>query len=133
MLYQVIITPDLIVSSSHCVVPISYVTVLLSHLVVSFIFLTFDDFILTLCSCNVTFDSTFVTFGGFFFFNFFYICWFHPQLYSSNITFDIFLSHLVVPLFFFLTFNGSILILCSSNITRDNYFVTFGGFFFFFI
>ena len=60
-------------------------------------------------------------------------------LCSSNITYDNFLSHLMVPLFF-LTFNGylltlcsSILTLCNTNITCDSTFVTFGGSFIFFL
>ena len=34
--------------------------------------------------------------------------------------------------FFFLTFDGFILTLCSSNITCDSFFLIFGGFFTFF-
>ena len=36
-------------------------------------------------------------------------------------------SHIWWFLYFFLTFDGSILILCSSNITCDSSFLTFGG------
>ena len=53
----------LTISFSHCAVPISHVTVLSSHLVVSYFFFhTFDNFILILCSSNITCVSFFVTF-----------------------------------------------------------------------
>ena len=50
----------------------------------------------------------------------------------QNIIFDgiILLSYLMV-LYFFLTFNGTILTLCSTNITCDYTFVTFSGSLFF--
>ena len=44
-----------------------------------------------------------------------------------------FLSHSVIPLFFFLTFDGIILPLCSANITYDYNVVTFSDFFYFFL
>ena len=157
LLYQVTKISNLMVSSSHCVVLTSHITVLLSHLVVLLFFLTFDGNILTLCSTNITCDYTFVTFGSsliFFFifdgiiltlcsinitcdcifvtFNGFLFCFFshfmvpssHYVIPKSHVT--IFLSHSVVPLFF-LTFDGTILTLCSTNITCDCIFVTFGN------
>ena len=46
------------------VVPTSHVTIFLSHSIVSFFFfLTFDGSIITLNSTNITYDSTFATFG----------------------------------------------------------------------
>ena len=56
------------VLSSHYVVPTSYLIILSSHLVVLLIFLTFEAFILTLCSTNIICNSSFVTFGGSLFF-----------------------------------------------------------------
>ena len=53
----------LMVPSSNCAVPKSYVTVLLSRLVVHFFFLANDGSIVILCSTNITFDRTFLTFG----------------------------------------------------------------------
>ena len=73
--------------------------------------ITFDDFILTLCNSNITFDNSFVTFG-FFFLTF---DGFILTLRSSSIICDSSFSHLVVPLFF--------LILSSSNITFNSTFV----------
>ena len=100
--------------------------------------ITFDSFILILCSSNITCNNSFVIFDEslifFLTFNSFILI-----LCSSNITYDNFLSHLMVPLFF-LTFNGylltlcsSILTLCNTNITCDSTFVTFGGSFIFFL
>ena len=64
------------VLSSHYAVAMSYMIVLLSQLaVLLFFFLTFDGFILILCSSNVTCDNSFAIFGG-------------------SLTFS---SHLVVP------------------------------------
>ena len=58
LLYQVTFFSRLIVSSSHCVIPTSHVTVLFSHYAVPLLFfLTFDGFILTLCSSNITCDA----------------------------------------------------------------------------
>ena len=45
---------------------------------------------------------------------------------------SVLLSHYVVPLFFFLTFDNLILILCNSNITCDSSFLTLGDFLTFF-
>ena len=135
--------------------------VLLSHSVVPlFFFLTFDGINLILCSTNITCDYTFVTFGGsLIFFSHLMVQSSHYAIPTSHVT--VLLSHLVVPLFFshiwwnhphivqyqhhiwlyfgtfggsfifFPTFDGTILILCSTNITCDSTFVTFGGSFFF--
>ena len=125
-----------------------------------FFFLTFDDFILTLCNSNITFDSTYIIIDGFLFFS--HIWRFILTLYSTNITCDctfitfngsfiffshltvlssyyavpilhetVLLSHLVIPLFFFLTFEDSIVALGYTNITSDYTFVTFSGSLFF--
>ena len=121
------------------------------------LFLTFDDSILTLCSSNITCDSFFFfTFSGsltffshltvlfshcviltsyvivllshsvvpFFFSSHLIVLFSHYAVSTSHVT--ILLLHLVV-LFFFLIFDGSIPTLCSSNITCDCSFVTFGG------
>ena len=58
----------LMASSSHCAVPISYVTVLLSHSVVPLFFLTFYGTILTLRSTNIICDCTFFILASFLFF-----------------------------------------------------------------
>ena len=100
--------------------------VILSYLVVPIFFLTFDDSILTLCSSNITFDNIFVTFGINLIFS--HIWRFHPHnIQFQYYIWQYFLSHLVVPFFFFLIFDGSILILCSKNITCDYTFVTFNS------
>ena len=126
---------------------------ILSHLVVPlFYYLTFDGSILTLCSSNITFDSTFVIFGGSLFFSshltvlsshcaiptsylivllsfyFFSHIWqFHCQIrqYQHHIWqyFVTFDSSFI----FVLTFDGSIDTLGSANIISDSTFVTFSG------
>ena len=88
--------------------------------------ITFDGFIFTLCSFNITCDNSFVTFGGsFIFFSHLMISFSHCAILTSHVT--IFLSHSGVHYFFFLTFDSFILILCSSNIICDSSFVTFDG------
>ena len=92
---------------SHCTVPTSLVTVLLSYLVVPLFFLTYDNTILRLCNTNVTCDYTFVTFGDSLLFFFLTFDGTILTLYNTNITCDctfvtfgssfIFFSHLVVP------------------------------------
>ena len=47
---------------SHYAVPTSHVTILLSHLMVLYFFLTFNGTIFTLCSTNIKYNCTFVTF-----------------------------------------------------------------------
>ena len=64
--------------------------------------ITFDSFNLILCSSNITFDCSFVTFSG---------------------------SFIII---YFFIFVGSIITLCSSNITFDSIFVTFDGYLIFF-
>ena len=117
----------------------------------------FDDFILTLCNFNITYDNSFVTFNGSLIFFLSFDC-FILTLCNSNVTFDnsfitfdgslffsshlivssshyvvptsyvtVLLSHLMVSLFF-LTFDSFILTLCNSNIICDSSFVKFGGF-----
>ena len=44
-----------------------------------------------------------------------------------------FFSHIWWFSYFFLIYDGSILTLCSSNITCDHFFLTFGGFLIFFL
>ena len=95
-----------------------------------FFFLTFNGFIFILCDFNITCDSSFVTLSGSLtFFSHLPIPSSHYVVPTSHVT--ILLSHLVVLFFFFLTFDGSILILYNSNIRFDSTFVTFGGTFFF--
>ena len=98
-------------------------------------FLTFDGSIPTLCNFNITYNGSFVTLGGSLtFFSHLTVPSSHCTVPTSHVT--VLFSHLVVPLlfshiwwfpYFFLTFDGSILTLCSSNITCDNSFLTFGG------
>ena len=109
------------------------VTVLLLHLLVPLFFLTFNGSILTLCSSNITCNNFFVTFGSsfFFFFSHLTISSSHCVVPTSLMT--VLLSHLMVYLFFFLTFDSPILTSCSSKIICDNSFVTFAGSFFFFL
>ena len=133
---------------SYCGVLTSHVTVLLLHSVVPlFFFLTFDGIIFTLYITNITCDCTFFTFGGSLIFS--HIWRYHSHivqyqhhtwLYFCHIQlFFFFFSHLMVPsshcaistshvtvfchilwyLYFFLTFDGTILILRSTNITCD--------------
>ena len=153
MLYRVIKTSHMTVLSSYYAVVTLHVTVILSHSVVPLFFLIFDGYILILCSSNFTFNSTFVTFGGFLFFFTFNIfiltlCSFKITCGSSFITFGgslIFFSHLTVPLllwivlvsfltvhlshsmvpFLFITFDNSIVTLGNTNITSYCTFVTF--------
>ena len=110
----------LMVPSSHCAVLTSHVTVFLSHTVVPFFFLTFNGIILILCSTNITCDYTFFTFS-IFFFSHLMIPSSHCIVPTSHVT--VLLSHSVVP-YFFLTFDDTVLILCSTNITCDCTFVT---------
>ena len=146
---------------SHSMVPFSHVQYQ-HHIKLYFChiwwfpyFFTFDGTILTLCSTNITCDCTFITFGSFLIIFlhlmvsfsyctipvshvilllshsilllFFFL---HLMVPTSHMT--ILLSYLVVLFFFFLTFDDTILTLCSTNITCDCTFVTFGGSFFFF-
>ena len=98
-------------------------------------FLTFDSSIVTLDSTNVTFDHTFATFGCF------HIFFSHLIILSLNgvvpiLDVIVLLSRSVVPLFiylfFFLTFDGLIVTLGSTNIIHDRTFVTINGSFFLF-
>ena len=100
LLYQVTKTSHLMVSSSHCAIPTSHVTV-------------------------------FCYFSWFpYFFSYLIISSSHYAIPTSLVTV---LCHIWWFLyFFFLTFDSSILTLCSTNITCDCTFVTFSGSFFFF-
>ena len=105
-----------------------------------YFFLTLDDFILTLCSSNITCNSFFLTLGGSLtFFSQLMVSSSHCAVLTSHVI--VLFSHLVVLLsfshiwwfsYFFLTFDGFILILCGSNITCDSFFLTFGRSFTFF-
>ena len=82
--------------------------------------LTFDSFILKLYNFNIICDSSFVIFGSsLIFFSHLTVSSLYYVVPISHLT--VFLSHLMVP-FFFPTFDGSILTLCSSNITCDSFF-----------
>ena len=62
-------------------------------------FITFDSFILILCSSNITYDSFFVTFGGpLFFFSHLIVSSLHYAIPTLHVT--VLLSHSVVLLFF---------------------------------
>ena len=90
-----------------------------------FFFITFDGFIPTLCSFNITSDSSFLTFGGSHtFFLHLTVPSSHCAVLTSHVTISF--SHLVVSYFFFLTFDGFILTLCGSNIIYNSSFVTLG-------
>ena len=107
-------------------------TVLLSNWVIPFFFLTFYGTSLTKHGTNIMCDCIFVTFSGslIFFFSYFMIPASHYAIPTLYVT--VLLSHLVVSLFFFLTFYGTSLTKHSTNITCDCIFVTFSGFLFFF-
>ena len=57
---------------------------------------------------------------------------FHPPIVRSQHHKWQFFCHIEWFLYFFLTLDSSILILCSSNITCDSFFLTFGSSFTFF-
>ena len=59
----------LIVQFLHYTVLTLHLTIILSYSVVLFFFLTFDYTILILCSTNITYNCTFVTFSDSFFFS----------------------------------------------------------------
>ena len=97
-----------------------------------YFFLTFDSFIITLCSSNIIYDSSFLTFGGSLIF-FLTIDNSIVTFDSTNITFDNIFIILSGSFIFFLTFDGPIVTLGSTNITFDFTFVTFNGILFFFL
>ena len=109
--------------SSHYAVLRSHLTVPLSHSMVPLFFLTFYGAILILCNSNITCDCTFVTFGGSLYF---FLHLMVPSLNCAGLTsfVIVLLSHFIIPLFF-LTFDGTILILCRFNIICDCTFITF--------
>ena len=116
----------LTVPSSRYVIPISHVTVLFLHLVVPLLFFTFDSFILTLCSSNITCVNSFVIFDdSLFFFSHLTVPSSHYIIPTSHLI--VLFSHLVVHLFIFLTFDDSIITLCNFNITFDSTFVIYSG------
>ena len=136
------------VPSSYCVISTSHVTVFLSHSIVVLFFLTFDGTILTLCSTNVICDYTFITFSGslIFFLTFegiiltlystnftcdctfitfcnslifSHIRWYHPQIVQYQHHMWLYFCYIRWFPFFFLTFDNTILILYSTNISCD--------------
>ena len=126
---------------SYYTLPTSHVTVFLSHSVVPLFFLTFDSTILTLCSTNIICNCTFVTFDSslflfffshlvipLFFFSHLIVLSSHCAVPTSHVTV---FYHILWYLYFFLTFDGTILTLRSTNIICDYTFVTFGSSFFF--
>ena len=93
----------LTIPSSHCAVLTSHVTIL-SHIGwFPYFFLTLDDSILTLCSSNITCDSSF-----------------------SHLVVPLLFSHIWWFPYFFLIFDGFILTF-GFNITYDNSSVTLRG------
>ena len=117
----------LTVLSSHFAIPTSHVTILFAKLVVPLLFfLTFDGFILILCSSNITCDSSCLTFSdSLTFFSHLTVPSSHYANSTSHVI--IFFPHIGGSLTFFLKFDNFILILCGSNITYDSFFVTLGG------
>ena len=91
--------------------------------------ITFDDFIITLCSTNITCDCTFATFGSFLIFFFFTFYGIILTLRNINIICDCTFVTFGGSFIFF-TFDGTIITLCSTNIKCD---CTFGGSFIFFL
>ena len=121
----------LMVSSSYEAVPTSHLTVLLSYLVV---FLFFFSHIWWFHPYIVQFQHhiwQFLCHIRWFSFFFPYIWQFHPPIVQFQHHMWQFFSHIRWFPYFFLTFDGSILILCNSNITYDSTFVIFDGSFFF--
>ena len=89
LLYQITFFSYLTVPSLHCVVPTSHVTDIWWF---PYIFLTFDDSILTLYGSNITYDSSFVTLGGSLtFFSHFTVPSSHCVVPTSHVT--VLLSH----------------------------------------
>ena len=100
LLHQVTFLSYLTVPFSHYAILTSHVTVLFSHLVILLLFLTFDDFIPTLCNSNNTCDNSFLKFGGSFTF-FFSPLMISSLYYAVPTSYVIVLfSHLTVPLLF---------------------------------
>ena len=104
----------------------------------SIFFLANDGSIVTLGGTNITFDRTFLTFGFTFFFSHIWRC--RPHIVQFQHHMWLYFCHIWWSLYFFLTFDGSIVTLGSTNITLDYTFLTFGGtfchiqwFFFFFL
>ena len=92
----------------------------------SYHFFIFDGTILTLCNINITCDYIFVTFrGSLIFFSHLIVLSLYCAVPTSHVT--VLLSHLMVPLFFFFTFYGTILTFSSTNITCNCTFVTFSS------
>ena len=84
-----------------------------------------------MCNSNITYNNSFLTFGGSLTFSsHLTVLSLHCAVLTSHMS--VLLSHYVVPLFFFLTFDNLILILCNSNITCDSSFLTLGDFLTFF-
>ena len=115
----------LIIPSSHCAVPISHMTVLY-HIRWFPYFFTYDSTIITLCSSNITCDCTFVTFGSsfIFFFSHLMVPSSHCAVLTSHV---LYFCHIRWFLYFFHTFDGTILTLCNTNITCKCTFVAFDG------
>ena len=92
-----------------------------------FFFLTFDGSIVTLGNINILFDRVFLTFSDTLIFTHIWQFHRHIGIWAAPTSYvTIFLSHLIVPLFFFLAFDGSIITLSSTNITYNSTFTTFG-------
>ena len=88
--------------------------------------ITFDGTILILFNTNITCDCIFVIFdGSLLFFSYSMVSFLYCAVPTSHVT--VFFHIQWFSLFFFLTFNGTILTLCSTNITCDCTFVTFGS------
>ena len=113
------------VPSSNCAVPKSHVTVLLSRLMVQFFFLTNDGSIVTLGNTNITFDSTFLAVGCTLIFS--QIWRYHPHIMQYKHHMRLYFYQIWCSPYFFITFDGSIVTLGSTNIILDHILLTLSG------
>ena len=93
--------------------------------------ITFEGTIFILCSTNITCDCNFVRFGSSLIF--FHIWWYRPHIMQYRYHMWLYFCHIRWFHYFFLKFDGTILTLCSTNITCDCTFITFSGSLIFFL
>ena len=87
--------------------------------------ITFDGTILILCNTNITCDYILSHLAVPLFFS--HIWWYYSHIMQYQHHMWLYFCHIWWFPYFFLTFYGTILTLCSTNITCDCTFVTFGG------